>query len=85
MNLAPRHLVLYKQIGLLFLRYAKPAIVEQASFSETVDLAEDGSEGPGKPDEFAKALESMGPTFIKLGQLLSTRGDLIPQKVSNKS
>src|ERR1051326_8127188 len=31
------------------------------------------------PERLAKDLESLGPTFIKLGQLLSTRGDLLPQ------
>jgi len=33
-----------------------------------------------EPEELARALESLGPTFIKLGQLLSTRGDLLPQR-----
>ena len=30
------------------------------------------------PEELARDLESMGPTFIKLGQLLSTRPDFLP-------
>ena len=32
-----------------------------------------------KAEEFARDLESLGPTFIKLGQLLSTRADMLPQ------
>ncbi len=34
--------------------------------------------GSGKPDELADELEAMGPTWVKMGQLLSTRPDLIP-------
>src|SRR6185295_1153736 len=32
-----------------------------------------------KAEELASDLEALGPTFIKLGQLLSTRGDLLPE------
>ena len=33
---------------------------------------------PGSADNLARDLESLGPTFVKLGQLLSTRADLLP-------
>ena len=47
---------------------------------------EEDDDGPGLADEheddhaqdLAKALEELGPCFIKLGQLLSTRPDLLP-------
>ena len=34
---------------------------------------------PDDAKELANELEAMGPTFVKLGQLLSTRPDLIPR------
>jgi ubiquinone biosynthesis protein len=33
---------------------------------------------PADADALARDLESLGPTFVKLGQLLSTRADLLP-------
>ncbi len=40
------------------------------------------SENAGKGKRLARALEQMGPTFIKLGQAFSTRADLIGQDVA---
>ena len=33
--------------------------------------------GKSRPERFRMMLEELGPTFVKLGQILSTRGDLI--------
>ena len=35
------------------------------------------------PEELVEDLKSMGPTYIKLGQLLSTRPDLLPDAYLN--
>lgn len=37
-----------------------------------------GAQHEGSPDEFVDELEAMGPTFVKLGQMLSTRPDIVP-------
>ncbi len=47
-----------------------------------VKAAELGDEAPpaeeGRPEEFVKDLEALGPSFVKLGQSLSTRPDMVP-------
>jgi predicted unusual protein kinase regulating ubiquinone biosynthesis (AarF/ABC1/UbiB family) len=78
MQLSPRYLARYKDIGLLFLRHAKPAILEQTDFGRFADDAD--AKGDDRPEALARALERMGPTFVKLGQVISTRGDLLPTR-----
>lgn len=45
--------------------------------SATVD-AIDAPTTEGKPEEFVADLEALGPTFVKIGQALSTRADMVP-------
>jgi len=77
LSLKPERLKRYKSILLLLFKYARPSMVEkldtEMAYPDTFE--EDHSD---KPEQFAKDLEELGPTFIKLGQLLSTRPDFLP-------
>lgn len=42
------------------------------------NVSDTAAEETDAPEELARDLEQLGPTFIKLGQLLSTRADLLP-------
>jgi len=81
-SLKPEHLKRYKDIGWLFMKYGRSDLVKQAGLDEVLAREEDG--GPAtevaepKAEELASDFEKMGPTFIKLAQLLSTRADLLP-------
>jgi ubiquinone biosynthesis protein len=67
----------------LIIRHARPGLIDQAGLeAELQDLeavSGGGEDEAADAASFASDLESMGPTFVKLGQVLSTRADLLPQ------
>lgn len=80
-SLKPEHLKRYKDITWLFMKYGRSDLVKQVGLDETLK-DEDGPTaevGQAKAEDLATDLEKMGPTYIKLAQLLSTRADLLPQ------
>jgi len=81
MKLSPNHLKRYKQIAQLFWKYGRSDLVTQMGIDEAVDPKEvkPAKEGEATPDQLADDLEAMGPTYVKLGQVLSGRSDLLPE------
>ncbi len=79
LSLHPGRLRRYKDVAHLLYKYGKSDLVRRAGLDEAIaDEAFAERADDGKPEELAADLERLGPAFIKLGQLLSTRADLLP-------
>jgi ubiquinone biosynthesis protein len=68
-SLSPRHLPRYGAIAKLLVKHGRADAVRNGD-------ADAATEDDAR--QLVDDLERMGPTFIKLGQLLSTRADLLP-------
>jgi predicted unusual protein kinase regulating ubiquinone biosynthesis (AarF/ABC1/UbiB family) len=79
-SLKPQHLNRYRQIGWLLAKYGRSDLVKETGLEETLTAEERvRPKEAAKADELAADLEKLGPTFVKLGQLLSTRVELLPR------
>lgn len=77
-SLRPEHLKRYSQIAQLMMKYGRSDLVQKAGLDDLVDEDAAVAVDDAAPTDLAADLERMGPTFTKLGQLLSTRVDLLP-------
>jgi ubiquinone biosynthesis protein len=70
------HLKRYKDLTLLFLKFGRDDLLRAPGAGEHFSSEEIETKA-GRAEDLAGELEKMGPTFVKLGQLLSTRADLL--------
>lgn len=74
MKLSPHYLKRYKDLTVLLLKYGRAGSPASMAPLETPNETEDQA----RAQELPKDLERLGPTFVKLGQLLASRSDLLP-------
>jgi ubiquinone biosynthesis protein len=83
-SLHPRHLKRYGALAKLLLKYGRSDLVKNAGLEKALVEEDDALSGngdqpvPAEASQLADDLERLGPTYIKLGQLLSTRSDFLP-------
>ena len=72
LSLKPRHLKRYGEIARLLVKYGRGDLVRASGMDGSLVPWE---EQPitGRAEHLADDLERLGPTFVKLGQVLSTR------------
>jgi ubiquinone biosynthesis protein len=75
LSLKARHLPRYKDVAALLVKHARADAIRNFDPDEAADGDAAASEDARR---LVDDLEAMGPTFTKLGQLLSTRADLLP-------
>jgi ubiquinone biosynthesis protein len=81
MKLSPSHLKRYREfLGLLW-KYGRSDLVKQLNATEGFEAPDVELKGAGNasPESLADDLEAMGPTYVKLGQVLAGRPDLLPE------
>ncbi len=81
LSLKPSRLRVYKDVISLILKYGSKAdfteALENSQFGFGIEDLDD-IEPSEAAEHLAEDLEKRGPTFVKIGQLLSTRADLLP-------
>ena len=80
-----RHLHRYRQILGVFFKYGFDDLIARLKIDQYIEVGlQMISRRPGtvqkhtRAERIRMAMEELGPTYVKLGQLLSTRTDLIP-------
>ena len=73
------HLKRYREIAALLWKYGRSDLVRQMGVDDLFEAREVTKVNGPPPEDLANDLEAMGPTYVKIGQLLSSRSDLLPE------
>ena len=83
-----RHIERYRQIISVLFKYGFGDIIDALHIGHYIEIAlpkrirrqREAAERFTLPERVRMAMEELGPTFVKMGQILSTRPDLIPME-----
>lgn len=73
------HLKRYREIAALLWKYGRSDLVRQMGVDDLFEARQETKVNGPPPEDLANDLEAMGPTYVKIGQLLSSRSDLLPE------
>src|ERR1700690_3853866 len=80
MTFSATHLKRYRQIAGLLWKYGRSDLAQQMALPDEFDPQElKAGATETAPERLADDLEAMGPTYVKMGQVLAGRPDLLPK------
>lgn len=80
MTFSATHLKRYRQIAGLLWKYGRSDLAQQMALPDEFDPQElKAGATETSPERLADDLEAMGPTYVKMGQVLAGRPDLLPK------
>jgi len=79
MNLSANHLKRYRQIAAILWKYGRSDVVKQMAAHQEFEPDAPADPKGAAPEQLADDLEAMGPTYVKIGQVLAGRSDLLPE------
>jgi len=81
-----RHINRYREIAMALIRHGFGFIVEEIDIFHTLSLprrlwSAHSAERKTRGERIRGVIQELGPTFIKLGQIASTRPDMMPEEI----